>query len=106
MITRPSLSIRRLAVLVAGVVLASAGSARADTVFIGDTTTVPSQFTGGEGAVTGQEVRFNLSFSSALELPADQLPDRTGATLVLGTHRGDGSADTLAPWEARVLRLA
>lgn len=41
-----------------------------------------------------------------LELPSDGLPDRTGATLVLGTHSGDGSGDTLAPWESRVLRLA
>ena len=32
---------------------------------------MPGQFTGGDGAVTGQEVRFNLSFSSALNLPAD-----------------------------------
>ena len=32
---------------------------------------MPGQFTGGDGAVTGQEVRFNLSFSSALDLPAD-----------------------------------
>jgi hypothetical protein len=31
----------------------------------------PGQFTGGDGAVTGQEVTFNLSFSSALNLPAD-----------------------------------
>ena len=32
---------------------------------------MPGQFTGGDGAVTGQEVSFNLSFSSALTLPAD-----------------------------------
>ena len=32
---------------------------------------MPGQFTGGDGAVTGQEVTFNLSFSSALDLPAD-----------------------------------
>ena len=32
---------------------------------------MPGQFTGGDGAVTGQEVPFNLSFSSALNLPAD-----------------------------------
>jgi hypothetical protein len=32
---------------------------------------MPGQFTGGDGAVTGQEVTFNLSFSSALNLPAD-----------------------------------
>jgi hypothetical protein len=32
---------------------------------------MPTQFTGGDGAVTGQEVSFNLSFSSALLLPAD-----------------------------------
>jgi hypothetical protein len=31
----------------------------------------PGQFTGGDGAVTGQEVTFNLSFSSVLNLPAD-----------------------------------
>jgi PEP-CTERM motif len=32
---------------------------------------MPTQFTGGDGAVTGQEVSFNISFSSALNLPAD-----------------------------------
>jgi hypothetical protein len=32
---------------------------------------MPGQFTGGDGAVTGQEVTFNISFSSALSLPAD-----------------------------------
>ena len=32
---------------------------------------MPGQFTGGDGAVTGQEVSFNISFSSALNLPAD-----------------------------------
>jgi hypothetical protein len=32
---------------------------------------MPGQFTGGDGAVTGQEVSFNISFSSALTLPAD-----------------------------------
>jgi len=32
---------------------------------------MPGQFTGGDGAVTGQEVTFNISFSSALDLPAD-----------------------------------
>jgi hypothetical protein len=32
---------------------------------------MPNQFTGGDAGVTGQEVRFNLSFSSALDLPAD-----------------------------------
>jgi hypothetical protein len=32
---------------------------------------MPGQFTGGDGPVTGQEVSFNLSFSSALDLPAD-----------------------------------
>lgn len=31
----------------------------------------PSQFTGGEGPISGQEVRFNISFASALVLPAD-----------------------------------
>ncbi len=31
----------------------------------------PGQFTGGDGPITGQEVRFNLSFTSALILPAD-----------------------------------
>jgi hypothetical protein len=31
----------------------------------------PNQFTGGEGPITGQEVRFNISFASALVLPAD-----------------------------------
>ncbi|MET1005266.1 MAG: alpha-glucosidase C-terminal domain-containing protein, partial [Propionibacteriaceae bacterium] len=47
----------------------------------------------------------NLS-TEPLELPTSGLPDRTGATLLLGTHSGDGSNDTLAPWESRVLRLA
>jgi hypothetical protein len=32
---------------------------------------MPGQFTGGDGAMTGQEVSFNISFSSALTLPAD-----------------------------------
>ena len=41
-----------------------------------------------------------------LELPTDGLPDLAGATLLIGTHEGDGSGDTLAPWESRVLRLA
>jgi hypothetical protein len=31
----------------------------------------PAQFTGGDGPVTGQEVRFNFSLSSAITLPAD-----------------------------------
>jgi hypothetical protein len=31
----------------------------------------PGQFTGGDGPITGQEVRFNFSFASALTLPAD-----------------------------------
>ncbi len=47
----------------------------------------------------------NLS-TQPLTLPADGLPDRAGATLLLGTHGGDGSGDTLAPWESRILRLA
>ena len=41
-----------------------------------------------------------------LELPTDGLPDRTGATLLLGTHPGDGLSATLAPWESQVLQLA
>jgi hypothetical protein len=32
---------------------------------------LPNVFTGGDGAITGQEVRFNFMFSSALTLPAD-----------------------------------
>jgi oligo-1,6-glucosidase len=47
----------------------------------------------------------NLS-TEPLELPTAGLPDRTGATLLLGSHGGDGHGDTLAPWESRVLRLA
>jgi oligo-1,6-glucosidase len=47
----------------------------------------------------------NLS-TDPLELPTDGLPDRTGSRLLLGTHTGDASDDTLAPWESRVLRLA
>jgi hypothetical protein len=31
----------------------------------------PNQGTGGEGAVTGQEVRFNINFTDPLHLPAD-----------------------------------
>jgi hypothetical protein len=31
----------------------------------------PNQFTGGEGAVTGKEVQFNVSFSTPLNLPMD-----------------------------------
>jgi oligo-1,6-glucosidase len=41
-----------------------------------------------------------------LELPTDGLPDRAGATLLLGTNSGDGLSGTLAPWESRVLQLA
>jgi oligo-1,6-glucosidase len=47
----------------------------------------------------------NLS-TEPLTLPVDGLPDRAGATLLLGTHGSGGSGDTLAPWESRVLRLA
>jgi hypothetical protein len=32
---------------------------------------VPNQFTGGEGAVTGKEVLFNVSFTTPFVLPAD-----------------------------------
>ena len=31
----------------------------------------PNQTTGGEGAKTGQEVQFNVTFSAPIELPAD-----------------------------------
>jgi hypothetical protein len=31
----------------------------------------PNQFTGGEGAVTGKEVQFNITFSTPFHLPAD-----------------------------------
>jgi oligo-1,6-glucosidase len=47
----------------------------------------------------------NLS-AEPLELPTDGLPDRAGATLLLGTSSGDGLSGTLAPWESRVLQLA
>jgi oligo-1,6-glucosidase len=47
----------------------------------------------------------NLS-PEPLALPTGELPDRTGAALLLGTHVGDGANDTLAPWESRVLELA
>jgi hypothetical protein len=32
---------------------------------------LPNQFTGGDGPITGQEVRFNFSLASAITLPAD-----------------------------------
>jgi PEP-CTERM motif len=32
---------------------------------------VPNFFTGGEGAITGQEVQFNVNFNEAIDLPAD-----------------------------------
>ncbi len=32
---------------------------------------LPSQHTGGEGAVTGQEVQFSVTFATPLDLPAD-----------------------------------
>src|SRR5262249_9702383 len=31
----------------------------------------PNQFTGGEGSVTGQEVQFNVTFASPIDLAAD-----------------------------------
>ena len=48
----------------------------------------------------------NLS-SAELALPVTDLPDLTGATLLLGSH-GDSepTATTLAPWESRILQLA
>src|SRR5262249_5030159 len=33
--------------------------------------TFPNQFTGGEGPVTGQEVQFNVLFTTPITLPAD-----------------------------------
>ena len=44
--------------------------------------------------------------SAPLDLPVAGLPDLTGASLLLGTHGGDGLGSTLAPWESRILRLA
>jgi hypothetical protein len=32
---------------------------------------LPNQFTGGEGAVTGEEVSFNVTFTTPFDLPAD-----------------------------------
>jgi hypothetical protein len=32
---------------------------------------LPNQFTGGEGSVTGEEVSFNVAFSTPFDLPAD-----------------------------------
>jgi PEP-CTERM motif len=43
----------------------------ANSVQSGGIHPLPGQFTGGNGAVTGQEVQFNITFSSALNLPAD-----------------------------------
>ena len=34
---------------------------------------LPNQFTGGEGAVTGEEVRFNVTFTTPLSLGADHV---------------------------------
>ena len=34
---------------------------------------IPNQFTGGEGAVTGEEVRFNLTFTTPLTVGADHI---------------------------------
>jgi hypothetical protein len=31
----------------------------------------PNQFTGGEGSVTGEEVSFNVTFTTPFDLPAD-----------------------------------
>ncbi len=43
----------------------------ANSVQSGGIHPMPNVFTGGNGAVTGQEVRFDISFASALVLPAD-----------------------------------
>ncbi|MFT4296341.1 MAG: alpha-glucosidase [Micropruina sp.] len=42
--------------------------------------------------------------SSPVTVPAEGLPDVTGAELLLGTHAA-GDAGELAPWESRILRL-
>jgi oligo-1,6-glucosidase len=48
----------------------------------------------------------NLS-SAELPLPVTDLPDLTGATLLLGSHADSSpTATTLAPWESRILQLA
>ena len=48
----------------------------------------------------------NLS-SGELELPVADLPDLTGASLLLGTHAdSDPVGPALAPWESRILQLA
>ncbi len=43
--------------------------------------------------------------SAPAPVPTSELPDLAGAELVLGTHRGDPLAESLAPWESRILRL-
>lgn len=62
--------------------------------------------TGDGGSGEGAQLLVLANFSrESLELPLGELPDLTGATLLLGTH-GAGSPATLAPWESRILQLA
>ena len=60
----------------------------------------PNQFTGGEGAVTGEEVRFNIAFSTPFNLPADhyffvpQVELNTGDFLWLSSPRPIAASGT------------
>ncbi|HME72164.1 MAG TPA: PEP-CTERM sorting domain-containing protein, partial [Myxococcota bacterium] len=45
---------------------------------------IPNQFTGGEGPATGEEVRFSITFNSALVLPADHYFFRPEVELTSG----------------------
>jgi len=53
-----------------------------------------------------QEVLLVLANCSSrpATVPADDVPDREDATVLLATH-ADGRPDELAPWESRVYRL-
>jgi hypothetical protein len=48
-----------------------AGFTAANSVQPGGIHAIPNQHTGGNGALTGDETRFNITFSTPLDLPAD-----------------------------------
>ena len=49
------------------------GSFMAANSVVNDINAAPNQFTGGEGAVTGEEVRFNITFNTPFLLGADHV---------------------------------
>ena len=62
----------------------------------------PGQTTGGNGAITGQEVAFNIVFSHALLLPSDHyffVPDRCHPTTTV--EIGNGRSFQLFPTFSR-----